>query len=953
MDFKEIEKKWQKKWKKAKVFEANPSNQEKFFVNVPYPYVNGYGHLGHMFTFLRGDIIARFKRMQGYNVLFTQGFHVTGQPIVAAAKRINEKEKLQIEILKDMSFSEEEIGRFSDPLEWVKFFPEKWIDDFKNLGFSIDWRRSFITTYLNKPYDCFIRWQFKKLKEKGYIKKGEHPVVYCYKCNFPIGDHDRVKGEGIVPEETILLKFKLKGGDEIIPVMTYRPETIYGVTNLWINPSGIYVKAKVKKNFEELWIISKDSLKDLKNQNFEIEKIENIEGKELVKKEVINLVNNKKISILPSKFVDPKVGTGVVMSVPAHAPFDYAAIKELRENEELRKLYNLDKRDLEFEFVSLIELKGYSRFPAVDIVDNLRIKSTQEREKLEKATEEIYKKEFHSGILKIDFLKGKRVCEVKKELIEKFVEKGIGVRYYILPERVICRCLKEGKIKIVKDQWFLNYSNKEWKKKAHNCIEKMRFYPESIREKFHYTIDWLNDWACTRDKKTSLGTILPFDQSQVIESLSDSTIYMAYYTISHYLQGGKLKNNKVLKDNFFDYIFLGIGDKEKVAKENGFSNEELEKIRKEFLYWYFKGFQIRNSGKDLIQNHLTFCIFNHVAIFPGEYWPSGFSLNGHVLLNGEKMSKSKGNVIFMKDAIKNYPIDVLRFLVAYSGDSGLDDANIELKESKSIEKKLKNFYQFAVSNYNKGNNKLRRIDSWLESVLNRIIKDVEREYENLNTKSILQQGFFELQNFFKWYRKRSIEFNKEVVNKFIETQLKILAPIVPFICEELWEKLGNKGFISLEKWPEYDESKIDLKMEANEERGHQTISDIEAVIKLSKIEEPKELLLFVAEKWKYDFLKELKEVLKKTRDIKMIMKEVVVKEHSREIAKIVPRLVKDPSKIPSIVTDQDSEYKSLTDLIDFLRKEFRIDKIVVKRAEDSKEAKAKQAMPGKPAILLK
>ena len=943
MDFREIEKKWRKKWEEAKIFEAEPDKRKKFFVNVPYPYVNGYGHLGHLFTYLRGDIIARFKRMQGYNVLFAQGWHITGQPIVAAARRIKENEKSQIEILKNMGFSESEIKEFSDPLKWVEFFPEKWISDFKNLGFSVDWRRTFVTTSLNKPYDCFVKWQFKKLKEKNYIAKGEHAVVYCDKCKFPIGDHDRAQGEGVMPEEVILLKFKLKNTGEILPVATYRPETIYGATNLWIHPEGSYAKIKMK-NSGEIWIVSKEIIADLRDQNFEFEELEEIKGKDLIKKKIINLVTGSEIPILPAKFIDLKIGTGIVMSVPAHAPFDYIGVKELRENKNFRESYGLEEEDLKFEFISLIELQGYGEFPAVEIVEKMGIKSSQEKEKLEIATKEIYRKEFHNGILKIEPFKGRKVKELKDELISKFLREGIGVRYYILPKKVVCRCLNEGRVKIVKNQWFLNYGNPEWKEKARKCVERMKFYPEEIRENFYYTINWLNNWACTRDKKTSLGSALPFDESQVIESLSDSTIYMAYYTIAHYLQNGKLRSNKEVSDELFDFVFFGIGDKERIAKENGMEIETLEKMRKEFLYWYSNGFQIRNSGKDLIQNHLTFCIFNHVAIFPEINWPEGFSVNGHVLLDGEKMSKSKGNFLLIKDAIKKYPVDVIRFLVAYAGDSGLDDANIELKENKSVERRLRNFYEFALANYNKGCESYRAIDKWFESVLNRTIKKVEEHYENLNTKSALQHGFFELQNYLKWYRKRAVEFNKEVINKFIETQLKILAPITPFICEEIWEKLGKKGFISIAKWPKCEESKIDEKAERIEKIISNLIEDIETVIKLSKIEKPKKIKIILPESWKYELFSEIKKTLEKTRNFSEIMKVAMgveeAKKKAKEIQKVIRRFLDGSLGLFDL-----NEKEAVKENKEFLEKEFGCEIEFSEKGE-------KESWPGKFGIVV-
>ena len=942
MEFRKIEEKWKKKWEEEKIFESNPDNRDKFFVNVAYPYVNGYGHLGHLFTFLRTEILARFKRMQGYNVLFPQGFHATGQPIVAAAKRIKEKEEKQTKILKDMGIPEEDIEKFSDVNHWIEYFPEKWKENLKNLGFSIDWRRSFITTEINKPYDSFVKWQFMKLKEKNLVNKGNHAVIFCEKCGFPIGDHDRAEGEGVVPEEVILLKFELDGVK--LPVMTYRPETIYGVTNLWINPDETYLQVEVsRENLKENWVISKEMVENLKKQDFEVNEIKEIKGSDFIKKKVLNPVTNKEIIILPASFVDIKIGSGIVMCVPAHAPFDYAGVKELRENKELREKYELKKEDLNFDFISLIKLEEFGEFPAVELVEKMKIKSQKEKDKLEMATKEIYKKEFHSGILKIKGFEGKKVFEIKDELTDKFIREGIGIKYFILPEKVICRCLTPAVIRIVKDQWFINYSNKELKKKTHELADKMRYYPSEIKDNFHYTIDWLNDWACTRDKKTSIGTTLPFDETQVIESLSDSTLYMAYYTISNYLQEGKLKNDKILNEEFFDYVFLGKNDINKISEDNKIGIKTLKKMREEFLYWYKNGFQVRNSGKDLIQNHLTFCMLNHVAIFPEENLPTGISVNGHVMLDGEKMSKSKGNVIFIKDAINDYPIDVLRFVVAYAGTAGLDDANIELKESKSIGAKLKKFYEFAISDH-ETYEESKSIDKWFESVINRTMKKVYENYDNLETKSVLQIGFFELQNHFRWYKRRTTNYNKKLLSKFIELQTKILAPITPFLCEEIWENIGNRGFISLDKLPGVDEEKIDETAEKNEEIISNLLEDIKVVIELAKIEQPKKIKIVVPEEWKYQLFSELEKKLEETHNFGELIKESMKFEEARKKSKEIQRLIKRILGSGTGIFNPKEE-KLLEENKEFLEKEFEC------KIEITKDL-IKESWPGKFGILV-
>ena len=255
----EYEKKWQEKWVLDKVFEAHPDNRKKFFLTFPYPYVNGYAHLGHVFTATRVDAYARFKRLNGFNVLFPQGWHATGSPIINAAKRVEAGEETQIKILNSMGI--EDVKPFEDPKHWIDFFVPKFKEDFQALGASIDWSREFFTTSLNPHYDKFIQWQFNTLKEKGYVIQGKFPVVWDPVLNSAVGDHDRSEGEGETPQEFVLIKFKM--GDEFIVVATLRPETMYGQTNIWANPELTYVKAKVDS---ENWIISKECVVKLEEQ---------------------------------------------------------------------------------------------------------------------------------------------------------------------------------------------------------------------------------------------------------------------------------------------------------------------------------------------------------------------------------------------------------------------------------------------------------------------------------------------------------------------------------------------------------------------------------------------------------------------------------------------------------------------------------------------------------------
>ena len=261
LDWDKIQEKWKKRWIKDKIFEPEvDGKKKKFFVNAPYPYVNSLLHIGHLYTYMRTEAFARYKRMQGYNVLFPQAWHATGSPIVSAAKRVKEKEPKQLEILKKSGVLEKDFKKFEEPKQWIDHFRPEAIKDFQAMGMSIDWRRQFITTDLNPHYDKFVKWQFRKLKEKSHVIKGKFPVVWDPVENCAIGDHDRVEGEGETPQEFLLIKHKLDDGRFIVSA-TLRQDTILGITNLYVHPEIEYVEARLHDmNKTETWILGKPAV---------------------------------------------------------------------------------------------------------------------------------------------------------------------------------------------------------------------------------------------------------------------------------------------------------------------------------------------------------------------------------------------------------------------------------------------------------------------------------------------------------------------------------------------------------------------------------------------------------------------------------------------------------------------------------------------------------------------
>ncbi len=956
MDLKEtlrmIEEKWQREWEEKRVYEADPEpSKPKFFVTFPYPYVNAFPHLGGAFTVLRVDITARYKRMRGYNVLFPQGWHATGGPIVANALRLREGDQKIINNLKKMGVPDEEIKNFINPEYWVHYFSKGWKQDLKRYGMSIDWRREFHTTYLNPYYSKFVEWQYTKLREKGLIAKGEHPVVWCPKEKKVVGDHDRPdEYAGISPVEATIIKFKDSEG-VVFPALTYRPETVFGVTNIWINPDATYLIAEVDG---EKWYINRYMAEELADQKHTVRILGSIEGRKLVGKMVRSPVQDRYVPVLPASFVDPDIGTGIVMSVPAHAPFDLAALNDIKKNPSLLSGFGLDHSIIEdLEPIPLIRVEGYSKIPAEDVIKKFGISSQEDKDKLEKATKEVYTVEYHKGVL-LEITgqwAGRLVSEVKDEIVEWLVSQGNAVKIYTLPEPVYCRCGARTHVKLVSNQWFLLYSDMKWKEVAHKAVDRMKFYPEQAREWFHNIIDWYKDWACTH--KNELGTPLPWDKEWVVESLSDSTVYMAYYTIAKYLQHPEIYHIKPeqLIPEVFDYIFLGIGDPHKLSEKTGISVELLEKMREEFMYWY--PVDLRISGKDLMQNHLVFFIFHHTAIFPEDYWPRGIALNGWVLVEGKKMSKQAGNFILLREALERWGADATRWAEVLAGaDSGLDDANFEPEVAESAVEELLGWMNFAVSNYGKGREERKFIDDWFESVLNRTILTTTELMEETRYKSALVEGYYNLQARFRWYMRRAGTPNKELLKKFIEVQTLLIAPFVPHIAEEIWHRIGKDTLIVTEKWPEPDLSKIDENLENAEKIVQTLLDDVKEILKLVK--NPKKVYIIVASDWKYLFLEKTKAFRDEGSSLRDALRSAI-KEMPSEYRKQAGKLIQQISRKPEILlmlVPHDLEYRVLNESIEFLRKELGLDVVILKEEEASHIPKSSSALPAKPAIYI-
>lgn len=945
-----IESKWQKKWQDAKLFQSNPDNREKVFLTVAYPYPSGAMHVGHGRTYTVPDVYARFKRMQGYNVLFPMGWHVTGAPVIGIAKRIGRSDPWTLDIYQNVhKVPLNELKKFTDPHYIVKYFSDEYRNVMMKLGYSIDWRREFTT--IDPHYQKFITWQFEKLNEKGLVRKGAHPVKYCPDDENPVGDHDLLEGEGVTINELILVKFKI--GENYLVAATFRPETLFGATNIWLNPNEEYVKVKIH---DEEWIISKKAYYNLLNQKSNLELVDEIDTPSLIGQHAENPVTREKHIILPASFVDPDYATGVVYSVPAHAPADYIALADLKKDTETLNKYDIKDSVEKIQPIGLISLKGFGNHPAAEMIEKMSIKDQNDPD-LKAATNEMYKLEHAKGVMgkHIPDYAGLKVPQARDEIKSYLLETDKGdIMHEFAEKPVICRCGTECVVKILDNQWFLKYSDEEWTQKTLNCLENMNTVPGEIRSNFEYYLNWLHDWACAR--RIGLGTPLPWDPQWLIEPLSDSTIYMSYYAIAPYL---KDIDPEQMDEEFLDHVFL---DK-KTSKTN-----IPHGMKEEFNYWYPLDWRL--SAKDLVGNHLSFHLFHHSAIYPQEKWPQGVVVFGMGLMEGQKMSSSKGNIVLLEDAIKIHGADVVRLFLMSSAEPW-QDFDWREKEVIGTKKRLEWFIGFAemvdelhgsqikLNDYNQAPDVNKSINAWIISQVNQRVQDVTRALEGFQTRKALQDALFLFKKDIDHYLHRvdhelKEENAKEEINQVLAYVLgiwiRLMAPFTPHTCEELWYRHGGQGFASDAPWPEHDLDLIDEKVQKSEEIIQGLVEDIREIKKITK-SQPEKIHIYLAPEWKWEVYEIAHQVGKP--DIGRIIGQAIkenIHNDKKELAGFAQKIAREMARMHYVGFVD--EKRLLDDALDFVARDANAEIMVYQEPTYDPKNKAQNALPYKPALFI-
>ena len=743
----------------------------------------------------------------------------SGSKSKAAAKTI--VTKYQFQIMLSLGVPHVEIHKFADPAYWLEYFPPLCREDLTSFGARVDWRRSMVTTDANPFYDAFVRWQMNRLKGLGKIKFGKRYTVYSPKDGQACLDHDRSSGEGVTPQEYLCLKMRtLEWSEKAKPKIaekipadakvyfipaTLRPETMYGQTCCFVGPKVEYGLFEVSKDSKEYFIISNRAARNMAFQNIfpqwgVFPKVTDFAGSDLVGT-LVNAplsIHKEGVRILPMETVKPTKGTGVVTCVPSNSPDDYATVLDLAKK---AQFYGIQKEWVDKEIPEIIE-GPMGKLTAKTLYEQMKINSPKDTKQLTEAKAVAYKYDFYQGKMIYGDFAGQPVQDAKPLVAKQLMDSGEAFKYSEPDGQVISRS-GDDCVAAYLDQWYFSYGTDEnggdgeWCQKVLDHVDNGLncFYPEA-KHAFEFTIGWLAQWACTRSY--GLGTKLPWDPSQLVESLSDSTIYMAYYTVCHYLHGdiyGKTpgKSSKPISvdqmtDDVWDYIFFRSEN-----VQTDIAPEDLAAMRREFSYWY--PMDIRVSGKDLINNHLTFALYHHLALFDKQFWPQAFRVNGHLMLNGKKMSKSTGNFLTLRQAVGKYGADATRLALADSGD-GIEDANLEeTAANASILRlyELKRWMKETLEDPSLRDGELLFYDKLFENDLNGLVIETQDHYEKTMYKLALKTGFYDLLASRDWYRENcraaGVGIHAKLARRFVEIQALLLTPIAPHWCDSVWQEL--------------------------------------------------------------------------------------------------------------------------------------------------------------------
>jgi leucyl-tRNA synthetase len=959
------ERKWQERWLAAGIGRAQCApGKPKYYIIFAYPGSSGFIHLGHMRGYSYSDALARYHRMKGEQVFFPGGTHASGLPAISFAAKVAKGDADTLDTLRSLGLDAGAIKELTEPEAAARFLGETYWQTWERFGLIMD-RSAYVTT-IDPDYQQFIRWQFQRLEQDGYLIQKPYYAPFCPRSG-PVSvdpsETDLSRGGNAEVVTYTALPFRLPDGRKLLAA-TLRPETVYGATNVWLPRDVPLVEWKFQGT---TYIVGEAGSKKLIDQQGGTLGL-TVQVSSIVGQKVKAPLTGEELPLIISPLVDVNQGTGVVMSVPGHAPADWVALSELPSSisepllKAARVIVDIPETGLAASEKELLRGKGA---PAARAVANIGVKGLADAEKLQEATERVYRLEFGHGILTAGPFAGQTVPKARESVSKEVIAKEGAVELREFSEPVICRCGETVVIHRIPDQWFLAYGSKEWKERTLAQTKLMEFQPPEYGQELVQIMDWFDDRPAVRKGKW-LGTPFPKDPRWIIEPIADSTLYPAYYVVRRFVTGGVLAPEQ-LTPSLFDYVFLGEG-----KGEPSVPRELQEEIRKEFLYWY--PLDLNVGGKEHKRVHFPVFIYNHVAIFPAQARPKGIFVYWWLTNYGEKLSKKDikgGAVPTVEGALTKWGADAMRLYYALSASASQD---VEWSEStcEAARQRIDEVARMILSLPREAGPasvtlKLEtHIDQWLAIKVHEVVVDARKAFEKCDVRGAAQRIYVDLPTIIRRYKVRGGS-NDALLARTAGYWARMLVPVTPHIAEEINEQM-NKGTalassLTFPSGEELSETPASLKSPTLErERVIEGVEeDVASLVKIWKTA-PTHLTVFVSADWKYTAEAILREMLhgKASVDIGKFV------QRARENPDLAPHL-KDLARyasevkgagiegLPPFLT-QAEETKVIREAVPYLARRFELKKVDVWTEEEGSfrdpANRRSRARPGRPALSI-
>ena len=752
-NFSEIEAKWQKKWEDENVFKVvEDKDKEKYYVLEMFPYPSGKLHMGHVRNYSIGDVLARFKKMKGYNVLHPMGWDSFGLPAENAAIKNN-----------------------VEPSVWTWNNIDEMRKQLKELGLSYDWEREVATCH--PDYYKWMQWIFIQFYNKGLAYKKENPVNWCPSCQTVLANEQVVDGKcerfGTLvgkkelsqwyfkitdyaerlldnldklpgwPNKVKLMQknwigksigaevtFEIEGYDKGLDIFTTRADTLYGVTYMVLAPEHPYLRDLVAGSEYEAEV---DKYLDEVQHLSDIERTSTTKEKTgvFIGRYCINPLNGKKVPVFISDYVLMDYGTGAIMAVPAHDQRDF----------EFAKAFDL-------EIIPVVDPED----PEVDLY-NLKEAFAAEGRMI------------NSG--KFDGMNNKEAIE---KVIEYLEEEGIGRKT-------------------------VNYKLRDW------LISRQRYWGTPI------PMIYCEDCGWVPEKEENLPVMLPTDVEFTGKGESPLATSRTFVDTVCPVCGKPAKRELDTMDTFLDssWYFLRYCDAQN--NDEAFSKEKTD-------YWMNVDQYI--GGVEHAILHLMYARFFQMALYDlglvsDEEPFKNLLTQGMVIKDGAKMSKSLGNVVSPKEIIEKYGADTARLFILFAAppereldwsDKGVEGSYRFINRVYRMVYEFSQKYSDAPDDYEIKTEADKSMAYWMNYAIKKVSDDIGERF-NFNTAI---STIMEMVN--EMYRYKEGEVNTGLYAAAIRNLIIMLAPFVPHVTEEMWEHLGYGGSVHDQSWPEYDESAL-------------------------------------------------------------------------------------------------------------------------------------------------